>query len=119
MRWTRKRLKAECFRVLRSPELRLRLGTLNDCRARLVERNGTAKVTVDPHQSSLIQGAVHECLHVILDPQLGQVFSTKEPIPSAWEAVMDTLEVLISEEILSTAAETDRWRKAIDAKLKA
>ena len=95
------------------------MGKLNDCRARLLERNGRARVTVDPHQSGMIEGVIHECLHVVLDAALLATFSPRERAPSLWEAVLDTLETVIAEDVLSSPEETEKWRKAIDRKLSA
>lgn len=119
MPYTRKTLKRACFRALRSPDLRLDTAKLEDCRARLIEKAGAKRVTLDPHQSSLIEGTVHECLHVLLDSSLLATFARKEPPPSLWETVIEALEYVIAEDILASPEETEKWRRAIDRKLSA
>ena len=113
MRWTRASLKAACWRALRRPDFRFTTDNLADCRAKMVPKHAT----VDPYQVGLIPGAVHELIHAVLDPQLTAVFNHRERLPSLWEAVIDTLELVIAEGILNDAEETERWRRAIDAKL--
>lgn len=115
--YTRRTLLNACLREIRSAETRVRIAALPDCRARLDKLGTSCNVTIDPYQSSMIEAAVHESLHALLDSGMLKMFSKHEAEKSLREVVMDALEKHLADHIMSDHGETERWRRALGRKL--
>jgi len=94
----------------------LKLRKLNDATAQntFTWRDGAAsKITlvVDPAQSSLVEGFLHEALHVVLAEEIGEHFNEV-----AEECVIRALEEHLWRKTMRRE-DTERWRQIINARL--
>lgn len=121
-RWTERRLLSAMMRRLRDPQVALSPKVLDDCRAHIQAESakamrtgrGPREISVDPMQIGWIQAVIHELLHDALEPCLAPIFS-RDMIETTVEAHENALAL----RVLGDDAETSRWRRAIERKLKA
>lgn len=117
VKWNRKNLLTACEDLLKRSDCTLQVKTINSgptaqC-AYDLDGDGVRNIvlTVDPSISSLVEGFLHEALHVVLVNDLDSRFS-----PSIVEKLVKALE---SELWLRTIRKGDtiRWRKIINEKI--
>ena len=112
-RWTLATLRAECLRALRRKDVRLDVRRLEKCQAQLhYVPNGPAFVTADPMQVGLINAAVHEMLHYVMDEFLDPFLGVRMK-----EVALDAWEERIARTIITSPAEYQAWVRAIERKL--
>jgi hypothetical protein len=111
--WTLDALERACRKVLvERSSLRLKALPLSrsaDCE--WVEPGGHARMRVDPHQTGLLTGVVHELLHVALSETLA---AFDEDLS---EEIICALEVRLTTRISLSKRRVAWWRKAITGKL--
>lgn len=119
MRWNCRALLRACEDLLKRPDTSLALRSLTSANVTAQNeftwsegRASDAKLVVDPAQSSLVEGFLHEALHVVLAQELGGPFNS----------VLEEVCVRALEQHLwrhtMRREDTSRWRRIINAKLK-
>lgn len=118
MRWNCRTLLHACEELLQRADCSLHLAAIREnsvtAKNEFTWSDGKAsqiKLVVDPAQASLVEGFLHEALHVVLAEQM-----------EAFNAVLEEATVRAIEQHLWTKTmrreDTSRWRRIINAKLK-
>ena len=118
-RWNRKTLLAACEAVLRRPDTRLLNRTLKEpgpvakFTGNIEPNDSLSNVTIylDPSRMGLVEGALHETLHVVLNQQVGGCFNE-----ALEEVIMKALERDLWIKVL-THRRFKTWRKLVNGKL--
>ena len=109
MKWTIERLEKECRKVLKS-RTSLKLTKLPDSTSAQVQwstSGGKAAVIVDGHKVALLNGVLHEILHVVLDQNL-TAFDEQ-----LLEGIIETFEDLLAEYVKRSRSRSSWWRDKI------
>jgi hypothetical protein len=121
-KWNRRSLLMACEDLLHDPRVELRLRTITTpnitahVTAEYEDDNQTLKravVTLDPAQGGLIECALHELLHIVLDKEAGSLFNALLE-----EKIIKTMEVELFAKAIKPK-DAKRWRKIINDKLEA
>ncbi len=118
-KWNCRTLLSACETLLKRPDCTLTLRTLREegvtAQNSYNWANGQPSnihLTVDPAQASLVEGFLHEALHIVLGNELGEHFNS----------VLEEAQVKAIEHHLWTKTmrrgDLARWRRLINAKLR-